>query len=192
MPPLRLFRVDARPYGRDLAALAAGISAAEADLVCVHGAPSLLRWRSKSGAVARRSGLVVVGGGRTGGGNLLLSDLGVDVEGTQDLVFGGGRGARPSGATLARLAVAGSRFTLAGVRLSGAAADQARQLTELDEALTHLAPALAPLVVCVQDAGPGAAVTLNHGRTVPAAGVFVDAAIAASPADGGVVELTLP
>ena len=146
MPSLRLVRVDARPYGRDLAALAAGISAAEADLACVHGAPSLLRWRSKSGAVARRAGLVVVGGGRTGGGNLLLSDLGVDVEGTHDLVFGGGRGLRPAGATLARLAVAGSRFTLAGVRLSGASADQARQLTELDEALTHLAPALAPLV----------------------------------------------
>ena len=80
-------------------------------------------------------------------------------------MFGGGGGRRPPGATLAALALSGSRFTVAAARLSGGAADQARQLTELDEALAHLTPAPAPLVVCVQDAGPGSAVTLNHGRS---------------------------
>lgn len=192
MPSLRLFRVDARPFGRDFGALASSISSTEADLVCVHGAPSLLRWRSKCGAIARRAGLVVVGGGRLGGGTLLLSDLGVDVTATQDVTFGGGRGPRRAGATLAALALSGSRFTVAGARLAGGAADQARQLTELDEALGHLTPTPAPLVICVQDAGPGAAVTLNHHRTAPTGGVFVDAAIAASPAGDGIVELTLP
>lgn len=192
MPSLRLFRVDARPFGRDLEALSSRISATEAQLVCVHGAPSLLRWRSKCGAIARRAGLVVVGGGRLGGGTLLLSGLGVDVVGTQDLTFGGGRGPRRPGATLAALALSGSRFTVAGARLAGGAADQARQLTELDEALRHLTPTPAPLVICVQDAGPGAAVTLNHHRSAPSGGVFVDAVITAAATGDGLVELTLP
>ena len=109
------------PIGRDLDGARARISAAEADLVCVHGAPSLLRWRSKCGAVARRAGLVVVGGGRIGGGNLLLSGLGVDFEGTHDLTFGGGRGPRRAGATLAalarrRLPVRAGRGAAAGAR----------------------------------------------------------------------------
>lgn len=192
MPSLRLLRIDARPFGRDLGALASRISSTEADVVCVHGAPSLLRWRSKCGAIARRAGLVVVGGGRLAGGALLLSDLGVDVSATQDLTFGGGRGPRRPGAALAALALSGARFTVAGARLAGGAADQARQLTELDEALRHLTPTPAPLVVCVQDAGPGAAVTLNHGRATPTGGVFVDAAITATPAGDGLVELALP
>ena len=35
--------------------------------------PHLLRWRSKCAALARTSGLVVVGGGRRAGANLVMS-----------------------------------------------------------------------------------------------------------------------
>ena len=50
-------------------------------------APRLLRWRSKCAALARRSGLVVVTGGRTAAANLILSSLDVDVVTTRDVLF---------------------------------------------------------------------------------------------------------
>ena len=192
MPSLRLLSVNARTEGLDHGALARRISAASADVVCVHGAPSLVRWRSISAALARRSGLVVVGGGRTGGGNLLLSDLGVDSTATRDLAFAGHRGARPPGATLAALARLGSSFVLVGARLSGDAVAQRAQLAQLDDAVREVDPAAPPVIRCVEGAGPGAAVALQEGRATPVPGVFVDARITLGAPSDGVVELTLP
>ena len=192
MPSLRLLTVNARTDRLDHDALARRIAAAEPDIVCVHGAPSLLRWRSVSAALARRSGLVVVGGGRTGGGNLLLSDLGVDATGTQDLTFAGHRGPRPPGATLGALARLGSRFVLVGARLAGDADAQRAQLDQVQRAAVGIDPARPPVVVCVEGAGPGAAVSLQDGRTAAGPGVFVDAPITVDAVTDGVVELTLP
>ncbi|WP_375498278.1 hypothetical protein [uncultured Jatrophihabitans sp.] len=192
MPSLRLLSVNARTESLDHEALARRISAASADVVCVHGAPSLLRWRSISAALARRSGLVVVGGGRTGGGNLLLCDLGIDSTATRDVVFAGHRGPRPPGATVAALARLGSPFVLVGARLSGDGAAQRAQVEQVRRVVREADPAEPPAVVCVEGAGPGAAVDLQDGQTATAPGVFVDARITVGQIADGVVELTLP
>lgn len=198
MPPLRLLSVHARDVSGDRAALAALIEQAGVDLACVHGSPSLLRWRSLSAALARRANLVVVGGGRTGGGNLLLSTLGVDVNGLRDLAFAGTSGIRPAGATLALLALRGSEFVAAGARLRGTATECLAQAEELEAAVAGLHPAGPPALLSVDGVEPGSPAwdRLATGRTALGGGVFVDprigVGVVAEPAGRVRVELDLP
>jgi endonuclease/exonuclease/phosphatase family metal-dependent hydrolase len=197
---MRLLTVDARVTGRDRAALARLIEDADVDIACVHRAPHQLRWRSISAALGRRSGLVVVGGGRGAGANLLLSTLGVDSLLTTDVPLGRGL----AGAALASLRVGGTggtQFVLAGARLSGSAAHRAEQAHNLRRALDRFLPAPLPTVLCVDGADGAAADVLRSGRRELGAGVFVDEDIAArgptaldGPAAAGVaatVELSI-
>ncbi|HEY2985649.1 MAG TPA: hypothetical protein VGJ38_15950, partial [Jatrophihabitantaceae bacterium] len=64
MPTLRLLCYNVRSLRDDEDAVARVIRGCEAHVVCVQEAPRFARWRSKNAALARRSGLVVVGGGR--------------------------------------------------------------------------------------------------------------------------------
>lgn len=185
MPTLRLLTINARRLSLDRAALARYIADHDPDLVCVHGSPSLLRWRSISAGIARRAGLVVVGGGRTGGANLLLSTLGVDVDATRDLRFTGGHGPRPAGATLASLRLRGSAFVAAGARLSGSPTQRAAQAGELQAALAGLALTRLPAIISVEGVDGREAPawqTLSEGRAAMSGGVFVDNAIAVADA----------
>ena len=70
MPTLRLVSVDACSYEKDRASLSGALREASAQVVVVHNSPHLLRWRSLGAEIARKAGVVVVGGGRTGGANL--------------------------------------------------------------------------------------------------------------------------
>lgn len=173
---MRLLTVDARRFGRDHAALSRVIGSAEADVACVHGAPQLLRWRSKCAALARRAGLVVVTGGRTAGGELILSSLGVDVLAVRDVRSGAG------GAALAGLRHRGSEFLLAST--DGAAAE-----ADAEAALRALVPGELPAIVC---AGERVEIVCAGERGE------IDGTLAAGPgtelADGAgrVVELSLP
>ncbi|HEX6447417.1 MAG TPA: hypothetical protein VF053_20140 [Streptosporangiales bacterium] len=63
MADLRLARFDAAASGGE------GLGGLGADVVCVFGAPRVVRWRSRTAAMARRGGLVYV----TGQGTVLLS-----------------------------------------------------------------------------------------------------------------------
>jgi hypothetical protein len=177
VPSLRLLTVNARTLPLDRAGLAALIEDAQPHVACVHGAPSLLRWRSISAALARQAGMVVVGGGRTGGGNLVLSTLGVDVTATRDLSFAGTRGPRPAGATFSALALLGHEFVFAGARLDGAAGRRRAQAGELQAALDELVLDDRPAIVCAEGADrPGTSSwdALAEGRTALADGIFVD------------------
>lgn len=198
VPTLRLLSVHARDLDGDRAALAALIEQAEVDLACVHGSPSLLRWRSLSAALARQANLVVVGGGRTGGGNLLLSTLGVDVTGLHDLAFTGTSGIRPAGATLAVLALRGSEFVAAGARLLGTGAERLAQVDELEAAVAGMHPGRPPALLSVDGVEPGTSAweRLASGRTAVGGGVFVDSRIGvgvvSEPRGRLRVELELP
>lgn len=148
MPTLRVLSVDARPLGRDRAALADVIDAAEADLACVHNAPHLGRWRNKVGALARRTGRVVVtAGGRRGGGNVLLSTLAVDSRVNAVHRFADTRGTNPAGAALAELRSEGVDLVLAAATLQGNAVRRLAQVAELHGAIDRLVPGAPPAVV---------------------------------------------
>lgn len=177
MPTLRFLSVNAARLPLDRAGVARLIEADAPDVVAVHGAPSALRWRSKCGALARQAGLVVVDGGRSGGGTLLLSSLGVDVEATRTLRFAGARGGRPAGAVVAVLRHRGRPFALAAGRLSGDAVRRGEQASELQAVLADVAVGDPPAVLSVDGAGgsgTAASQRLAGKRTCVAAGVFVD------------------
>lgn len=206
---MRLLTVDAAITGRDRAALARVIASSGAAAACVHGSPHLLRWRSISAALGRRSGLVVIGGGRPAGANLLLCDLGIDAPATRDVDLAGGNRVRPAGAVLGHLRIGGRDVVLAAATLIGNAAQRLDQVDRLNDALGRFLPGDAPAVISVQGAGrPGTAAsqTLAQGRAVVGGRLFVDTRIAAGepaeltglrPAAGGailppmVVELTV-
>lgn len=129
MPTLRLVSVDAASFP-DRAALSAAVAAESPQVVVVHHAPHLARWRSLAAEIARHAGLVVVGGGRTGGANLILSDLAVDVTGTRESLFARNP-FRPTGVVVAGLRYRGAAFTVAAAA-AGGPADEAALDAALD------------------------------------------------------------
>ncbi len=159
MPTLRLLSYNVRSMRDDRAALARVIKSAEPDVVCVQEAPRFLRWRSTCAALARTSGLVVVGGGRPAGANLILSSLRVDVLATRSVRFTKDRRLHQRGTALALLSLLGSRFVVAGTHLDVVEAPRRRHVAELHAAIEDFAPRGVPAIVAgdVNDK-PGSAV----------------------------------
>ncbi|WP_375475021.1 hypothetical protein [uncultured Jatrophihabitans sp.] len=177
---MRLLSVDARAVDERGVGFAQLIESAGADVACIHGAPHLLRWRSKCAAIARRSGLVVVGGGRLAGGNLLLSALGVDELDYQDLRLPGGTRLGPAGAALGVLRVAGRDVVVAATTLLGTVPQRVAQARHLQDALARLTADTPPAVVSVRGVDrPGTATwaSVAAGRTPVGGRVFVDTRI---------------
>jgi endonuclease/exonuclease/phosphatase family metal-dependent hydrolase len=144
---VRLLTYNVRSLRDDSEAVARVIRAARPDVVAIQEAPRFLRWRSKCAALARRSGLVIVGGGRPAAANLLLSSLAVDVESTRDVLFSKDFGLHQRGAALAVLRLDGVRFAVAGTHLDLIEAPRLRHLDELDGALTGFVPDGVPVIV---------------------------------------------
>jgi endonuclease/exonuclease/phosphatase family metal-dependent hydrolase len=147
VPVLRLLSYNIRSLRDDAAAVVGMIRSVKPHIVCVQEAPRLLRWRSKCAALARRSGLVVVTGGRPAGANLILSTLDVDVLATRDVLFTKDRCLHQRGAALAVLRFSGAPFALAGTHLDLVAEARLRHVGELGRALSAIAPAGVPTVV---------------------------------------------
>ncbi|MDT4927127.1 MAG: hypothetical protein QOG01_4840 [Pseudonocardiales bacterium] len=181
VPTMRLLSVNARRFGRARTALARVISSAEPDIVCVHGAADLVRWRQAVAALAREAGLVVViGGGRQAGATLLLSSLGVDVVAVRDLRFIGGGGLHPPGAALAAMRLRGTDFALVAATLIGNSAERVGQVDELHRALAGLVPGEPPAVISADGADrPGTAAwqALVENRVAVGDRIFVDGGI---------------
>jgi hypothetical protein len=188
---VRLLSVDARSFGHDRAAFAKVVANAAVDVVCVHGSPHLLRWRSISAALARQAGLVVVTGGRTAGANLLLSSLGVDVGVVRDVRFAGGSALRMPGAALAAVRLRGTEFVVVSATLVGNAAERLAQAHELQAAIDRLVPGGPPAIISVEGADrPGTAAwqALVGNRVGVAGRIFVDGRVGiedATEAAGG-------
>ncbi|MFN2560157.1 MAG: hypothetical protein ABR571_02515 [Jatrophihabitans sp.] len=198
--PLRLLSVAAQHFGRDRAALARAIAAAEVDVACVHGGPHLLRWRSISAAIGRQAGLVVVTGGRLAGANLMLSTLGIDVSAVQDVAFPAGSVLTPAGAALAALRLRGADFVLASATLVGNAADRLAQARQLQAAIEGVVPAAPPAILSTVGSdrpGTPAWQALVEYRVGVAERIFVDGRVdavgtTALTGSGLVLELELP
>lgn len=168
VPSVRLLSYNVRSMRDDRAALARVIRSAEPDVVCVQESPRFARWRSLCARLARTANLVVVGGGRPAGSNLILSSLGVDVVSTADVLFTPDRGLHRRGTAIAVLRIGGRRFAVAGTHLDLAAAPRLRHVGELDAAIARHVPPGAPTVVAgdVNDT-PGSATwtALSANRT---------------------------
>jgi endonuclease/exonuclease/phosphatase family metal-dependent hydrolase len=147
VPIVRILSYNVRSLRDDAGAVARVIRSVQPHVVCIQEAPRLLRWRSKCAALARRSGLVVVTGGRTAAANLILSSLDVDVTATRDVLFTKDRRLHQRGAALAVLRCDGGLFAVAGMHLDLVAEPRVRHVGELGRALTGMVPAGTPTVV---------------------------------------------
>ncbi len=147
MPTLRLLSYNVRSMRDDRTALARVIRSAEPDVVAVQEAPRFLRWRSTCAALARTSGLVIVGGGRPAGANLIMSTLGVDVVSTADVRFSKDAGLHQRGTAIAVLRLRGSTFAVAGTHLDLKPEPRLRHVGELHAAIATHVPRDVPAVV---------------------------------------------
>lgn len=138
---------NVRSMRDDRAALGRVLRAAAPDIVLVQEAPRFLRWRARSAQLARLGGLVVVGGGRAAGANLVLSSLGVDVDDVRDVLFSNDRGLHRRGTAIGVLRKGGSRFGVAGIHLDLDEAARWRHVGELEQVLDATVPADVPAIV---------------------------------------------
>lgn len=187
MPVLRLLSYNIRSMRDDAAALGRVIRSAEPDVVCVQEAPRFLRWRSKCAALARTAGLVVVGGGRGAGANLVLSTLGVDVLSTRDVHFTKDAGLHQRGAAIAMLRLRGATFAVAGTHLDVKPEPRLRHIGELHDAIAAFVPAEVPAIVAADvNDHPGSAawqaLTEQRADALAAAGVTGEAAFTSTAA----------
>jgi len=146
VPTVRLLTYNIRSLRDDRAAVARVIRAAEPHVVCIQEAPRFLRWRSTCAALARRCGLVIVGGGRPAGANLLMSTLSVDSLRVEDVLFSRIRRLERRGAALAELSYAGSRFVIAGTHLDLEQPARLRHVDDLHRAVGGFAGDLPSIV----------------------------------------------
>jgi endonuclease/exonuclease/phosphatase family metal-dependent hydrolase len=135
MRTVRLLSYNIRALRDDAAAVARVIRAAEPDVVCLQEAPRFLRWRSRCAALARHSGLVIVGGGRPAGANLVMSTLAVTVESTADVLLSKDPRLHQRGTAIASLRLGTARFAVAGTHLDLREGPRLRHVRELHDAI---------------------------------------------------------
>lgn len=145
MITLRLLTYNVRSLRDDTSAVGRVIRAAAPDVACIQEAPRFLRWRSKCAGLARTAGMVLVGGGRGAGANLILSTLAVDALATREVLLPRSRGQHQRGVAMALLQLGGARFVVAGTHLDGAS--QPHQIAQVHRALDAFVPADVPSVL---------------------------------------------
>jgi endonuclease/exonuclease/phosphatase family metal-dependent hydrolase len=134
-PLLRVLTYNVRSLRDDADAVARVIRSADPHLVCIQEAPRFARWRTKCAALARRSGMVVVTGGRTAAGNLILSSLAVDVVAHRDQLLSRDPGLHQRGVALASLRWRGLHLGLAATHLDLEPQPRLRHVAEIERAL---------------------------------------------------------
>lgn len=185
MVTLRLLTYNVRSLRDDAGAVSRVIRAARPDVACIQEAPRFLRWRSKCAALARRSGLVVVTGGRDAGANLLLSTLAVDVVATRDVLLSKNPGFHQRGVAMAVLRTHGCLFAVAGTHLDGQS--QPHQIGEVHHALDTFVPSDVPSVAAGDiNAEPGSPAWLELAAR------RTDAFAAAGAGDGFTSNIRFP
>ncbi|MEU3446616.1 endonuclease/exonuclease/phosphatase family protein [Streptomyces thermolilacinus] len=115
---IRVLGYNVRSLRDDEDALARVIRACAPDVVLVQEAPRFFRWRQHAARLAAKSGLLVLGGGATASGPLLLCSPRVTVERTRDVLLPLTPGLHRRGFATAVVRVAGARFGLLSCHLS--------------------------------------------------------------------------
>ncbi|WP_405799910.1 endonuclease/exonuclease/phosphatase family protein [Streptomyces sp. NBC_01506] len=115
---IRVLSYNVRSMRDDREALARVIRACEPDLVFVQEAPRFFRWRKRAAWLAARTDLVVLSGGGTAAGPLLMCSLRATVERTRDVLLPLTPGLHRRGFATAVVRIGGARIGLLSCHLS--------------------------------------------------------------------------
>ncbi|WP_424636485.1 endonuclease/exonuclease/phosphatase family protein [Embleya sp. AB8] len=137
---IRVMSYNVRSLRDDRDALVRIVRHCAPDLLCVQEAPRFLRWRHAAAEFARECGLVVITGGGTAAGQLLLGDLRVRVRRTHDVLLPRTPGLRQRAMVAAVVEVGGAEFAVAGTRLGLDAAERAGHAEVVLRRLAELGP----------------------------------------------------
>lgn len=145
---IRALSYNIRSLRDDEEALARVIRACAPDLVFVQEAPRFFRWRKHAARLAAKTGLVVLGGGATAAGPLLLCSLRTHVERTEDVLLPRTPGLHRRGLATAVVRFGAARVGVVSAHLSLDAAERRAQAELLLERAAGLG---APHVVAAAD-----------------------------------------
>ncbi|MGW7413314.1 endonuclease/exonuclease/phosphatase family protein [Streptomyces sp. NPDC054863] len=115
---VRVLSYNIRSMRDDREALARVVRACEPDLVLIQEAPRFFRWRKKAAWLAAHSDLVVLGGGATAAGPMLLCSLRATVERTEDVLLPRTPGLHQRGFATAVVRIGGARLGVLSCHLS--------------------------------------------------------------------------
>ncbi|WP_236240956.1 endonuclease/exonuclease/phosphatase family protein [Streptomyces sp. CC228A] len=115
---IRVLGYNIRSLRDDEDALARVVRACAPDVVFVQEAPRFFRWRKHAARLAAKSGLLVLGGGATAAGPLLLCSLRVTVERAEDLLLPLTPGLHRRGLATAVVRIGRARLGLVSCHLS--------------------------------------------------------------------------
>ncbi|WP_171053137.1 endonuclease/exonuclease/phosphatase family protein [Streptomyces marianii] len=115
---IRVLSYNIRSMRDDEDALSRVIRACRPDLVFVQEAPRFFRWRKHAARLAARTELVMLSGGATASGPLLLCSLRATVERTEDVLLPLTPGLHRRGFATAVVRVGGARLGLLSCHLS--------------------------------------------------------------------------
>lgn len=131
MVKLRVVTYNVRSLRDDRAAVIRVLRELDADVVCVQEAPRFFRWRSKCAALARESGLLYAGGGRTANGVAMLAAHRVDVSSVIEYRLSRTPRLIRRGVVSAQIHKAGAWCTVASVHLGLDAEERPRHWSEV-------------------------------------------------------------
>ncbi|WP_329116098.1 endonuclease/exonuclease/phosphatase family protein [Streptomyces sp. NBC_01465] len=115
---IRVLSYNIRSMRDDREALVRVIRACEPDLVLIQEAPRFFRWRKRAAWLASQTDLVVLGGGATASGPLLLCSLRATVERTEDVLLPRTPGLHQRGFATAVVRIGGVRIGVLSCHLS--------------------------------------------------------------------------
>ncbi|MEU6315206.1 endonuclease/exonuclease/phosphatase family protein [Streptomyces sp. NPDC047014] len=174
---IRVLSYNIRSLRDDEEALVRVIRACAPDVVLVQEAPRFFRWRKHAARLARKCDLVVLGGGATATGPLLLCSLRISAERTEDILLPPTPGLHRRGLATAVVRIGGVRAGLVSTHLS---LDRTERAAQAGLVLERLAALDVPYGIAGGD--------VNEGPEGPAfarlAGALQDCA-AVAPWGGG-------
>ncbi|MEW2416159.1 endonuclease/exonuclease/phosphatase family protein [Streptomyces sp. NPDC046866] len=145
---VRVLSYNIRSMRDDEEALARVIRACAPDLVLVQEAPRFFRWRKHAARLAAKTDLVVLSGGATAAGPLLLCSLRAFVEGTEDVLLPLTPGLHRRGFATAVVRFGAARVAVVSAHLS---LDRAERLAQAEQLLARVRKADAPYAIVAGD-----------------------------------------